>query len=157
MNNRLFDTPQTDITSDDWYTPKWIFDALGLEFDLDVACPPQGSPHTPCKAYFTQETDGLASKWSGTVFMNPPYSKPTPWVEKWIEHGDGIALMVLTKSKWFESLWTNKNTSVIYLRQVKFIRPGVPGGAASSWSYGLWAIGDKCTEALQRCNLGTVR
>ena len=23
-------------TSDDYYTPKWIFDAIGLEFDLDV-------------------------------------------------------------------------------------------------------------------------
>jgi hypothetical protein len=27
--------------SDEQYTPKWIFDALGVEFDLDV-CAPQG-------------------------------------------------------------------------------------------------------------------
>jgi hypothetical protein len=28
--------------SDEWYTPKYIFDALGLRFDLDVAAPVGG-------------------------------------------------------------------------------------------------------------------
>ena len=27
------------MTSDDCYTPRWVFDAMGLEFDLDVAAP----------------------------------------------------------------------------------------------------------------------
>jgi hypothetical protein len=43
---RLFTVRQEEYTSDDYWTPKWIFDALGLEFDLDVACPPEG-PTTP--------------------------------------------------------------------------------------------------------------
>ena len=28
--------------SDEWYTPAYIFDALGERFDLDVAAPPAG-------------------------------------------------------------------------------------------------------------------
>ena len=73
---RLFELPQTEYTSDDYWTPKWIFDALAITFDLDVASPPQGPANTPCRAYFTQADDGLAQDWHGTVFMNPPFSKP---------------------------------------------------------------------------------
>lgn len=154
---QLFTTEQHELTSDDWYTPKWLFDALGLHFSIDVACPPGGPWHTPCDTYFTQADDGLAQEWHGTVFMNPPYSKPTPWVQRFIDHGDGIALMVLCKSKWFESLWQHDNTALIYLRQIKFERPGYPSGGASGWSYGLWAIGDRGIQALHNSKLGRVR
>lgn len=153
----LFTQKQTQITSDDWYTPRFLFDALGLTFSIDVACPTGGPWHTPCQAYYTQEDDGLSSPWHGTVFMNPPYSRPAPWVEKWIRHGDGIALMVMTKSHWFESLWTHPGTRVIYLRQIKFERPGMPNGGASSWSYGLWAIGETAIRALEASGLGVAR
>jgi hypothetical protein len=36
----LFSMPQESFTTDDYWTPKWIFDALKVQFDLDVACPP---------------------------------------------------------------------------------------------------------------------
>ena len=159
MTNQLplFTTKQTELTSDDWYTPKFIFDALGLHFDVDVACPDGGPWHTPTDSYYTQETDGLSSVWKGRVFMNPPYSKPTPWVDKWIDHENGIALMVMTKSHWFEKLWQHDKTAVIYMRQIKFERPGLPGGGASSWSYGLWGIGADNIEAMRQSGLGTVR
>ena len=49
-------------TSDDYYTPKWIFDAIGLEFDLDVSAPPGGSPWIPAKNHFTIIDDGLAQE-----------------------------------------------------------------------------------------------
>lgn len=153
----LFTQKQTELTSDDWYTPRFLFDALGLTFSIDVACPPGGPWHTPCHAYYTQEDDGLSSPWSGTVFMNPPYSGPSPWVDKWIRHGDGIALMVMTKSHWFESLWTHPGTRVIYFRGLKFERPGLASPQGSSWSYGMWAIGDTAISALERSGLGVVR
>jgi phage N-6-adenine-methyltransferase len=101
----LFPMPQEGRTSDDYWTPKWVFDALGVEFDLDVACPPDGPPHTPAKAWYTQETDGLASPWHGNVWMNPPYSNGTPWVRKFISHANGICLVPMSKSQWFNELW----------------------------------------------------
>lgn len=33
--------------SDEWYTPAFIFEALGERFDLDVASPPRAT-HVPC-------------------------------------------------------------------------------------------------------------
>ena len=75
----LFGAEQTELTSDDYYTPKWIFDALGIVFDIDVASPPHGPPNTPCRKYFTQKDDGLTQNWHGSVFLNPPFSNPNPW------------------------------------------------------------------------------
>lgn len=153
---RLFNQPQTETTSDDWYTPRWIFDALGLTFDLDVSSPPGGPPFVPCRRYYTQEDDGLSSLWEGLVWCNPPYSNPTPWVHKWIAHGNGLLLVVFTKAKWYEALWKSE-AAVTYIRQIEFYRPDQGRPSASSWAYGLFALGDRAVEALHRSNLGRVR
>ena len=153
----LFPMRQNDITSDDYYTPKWVFDALAIQFDVDVASPPDGPPNTPCDAYYTQETDGLSQDWFGTVFMNPPYSNPTPWVHKWLEHGDGIALVPFIKSKWFQALWDHDKTTFAYIRVIKFDRPSKELNNQAPFALGLWAIGNKATRALVQSKLGKVR
>ena len=61
---RLFAAPQECETSDDYYTPAWVFDAMGLRFDLDPASPPGGVPWIPAARYFTMEDDGLAQEWT---------------------------------------------------------------------------------------------
>ena len=38
----MFHVEQSIETSDDYYTPREVFDLLGLTFDLDVAAPPGG-------------------------------------------------------------------------------------------------------------------
>jgi len=116
----LFPMPQTARTSDDYWTPKWVFDALGITFDLDVACPPEGPAHTPCRAYYTQETNGLTSPWHGTVWMNPPFSNANPWVRKFIEHANGIALTVVGKSAWCDTLWNTADAIVLLPRSMAF-------------------------------------
>ena len=119
----LFETPQTEFTNDDWYTPKWIFDTLGLTFDIDVASPPQGVPWIPARRRFTMADDGLAQPWDGLVWMNPPFSKITPWADKFMEHGNGIAMTPFSKSKWFDRMW-NVNTTIVNLpSDLKFQRP----------------------------------
>jgi phage N-6-adenine-methyltransferase len=158
---KLFDIPQTASTSDDYWTPKWIFDALGLTFDLDVACPPQGPANTPCKAYYTQADDGLAQPWHGLVWMNPPYSQPKPWIHKWLIHGNGLALVPFTRAKWHDQLWNSNTKSIAIARQpngglLQFDTPkGKPTGIFMPVC--LWAIGDTATQALHDSNLGQVR
>ena len=152
----LFNMPQQGRTSDDYYTPKWVFDALGIEFDIDVASPPEGPWNTPCKRFFTQEDDGLSQKWEGTVFMNPPYSGPTPWVAKWLEHGDGIALVPFMKSKWFQSLWDDERTQFAYIRVIKFERLETVNNQ-TPFALSLWAVGDTAVNALLNAGLGKVR
>ena len=147
----LFPMPQTELTSDDYWTPRWLFDALGLEFDLDVACPPEGAPNTPCKAFYTQETDGLASPWSGTVWMNPPFSKTTPWVNKFMEHRNGICLVPFAKSAWANRLWDDAEAIIMMPSTFKFQQGSIFIQTM------LAAYGDKCVEALTRSGLGKVR
>jgi len=151
---RLFGTPQTETTSDDYYTPKWIFDALGLHFDLDVASPPH-STNVPCDRYYTREDDGLASPWYGRVWCNPPYSKALEWITKWIDHGNGCLMVVASRSKAYANL--NNSAARFVLpdqRQLKFDKPD-QRPANIPYLVTLWALGDDNIRALR--NLGRVR
>lgn len=94
-----------EMANDEQYTPAWIFNVLGVRFDLDVCAPIGGTGLVPADLHYSVVEDGLVSPWLGRVWMNPPYSKPTPWIDKFIEHGNGIALLPMSKSKWFNRLW----------------------------------------------------
>ena len=75
--------------TDDWYTSRDIFDALGLIFDLDP-CSPGPAHWVPARKIYTKEDDGLVQPWSGTVFMNPPFGRRNghvPWLRKFLAHG----------------------------------------------------------------------
>jgi phage N-6-adenine-methyltransferase len=90
--SRLF--PLENVTdSDDWYTPAWVFDGLGMTFDLDV-CSPDHETHVPAARRYTVADDGLLSPWDGWVWCNPPYSAPTAWCRKWAEQKPGGCLLV---------------------------------------------------------------
>lgn len=89
---RLFALPHA-ATTDDWYTPAWIFEGMGETFDLDVCTPPGGVPWIPAKAYYTPDDDGLVQPWHGFVWCNPPYSGPFAWCDKWAAHGNGIIIL----------------------------------------------------------------
>jgi hypothetical protein len=154
----LFSTPQTEMTSDDYYTPAWIFETLGLTFDLDVASPPGGIPWIPAKRYFTMSDDGLSQPWEGLIWMNPPYSKPKEWVRRFIEHNNGVALLPTTKSKWFTTLWTNPKTQCVQVSSnlsgdLEFVRKNAEKHIM--FPILAWAMGDEAIEALHK--LGRVR
>ena len=147
----LFPIVQQARTSNDYWTPKWVFDALGIEFDLDVACPPEGPVNTPCKNYYTQETDGLSSPWNGKVWMNPPFSKAKPWADKFVEHANGVCLMAFSKSYWFERIWNEAPVMCLPPIHMEFVQGGIfiPVFMA--------AYGEECENALAQSGLGKVR
>ena len=111
-------------TSDDYYTPKWIFEALGLEFDTDPAQPIGGCSWIPVKRYYTILDDGLAQEWVGRVWCNPPYSQPYKWINKFIDHGNGIMLVTFAKSKAFQRLWEECDGIAVPPIHMKFMTPG---------------------------------
>ena len=139
--------------SDNIYTPPFIFEAMGLRFDLDVAAPPGGVPWVPADRYYTEADDGLSQPWHGRVWMNPPYSTPKHWVRKWLAHGNGVAILPLSKSSWLAQLWEQTDAVVILPEQFRFVREGVPHGIFMASA--LWAIGTENVEAISR--VGVIR
>ena len=144
-------------TSDDYYTPKWVFDALGLQFDIDVASPVGGISWIPAKRYFTQYDDGLAQDWGGQrVWMNPPYSKPAPWIDKWLENNNGFCLVQISKSAWFNKLWQESEAIALMPVNMKFIN-GSDGSGSISWPTMLCVVGAENVAALKASGIGFVR
>ena len=126
MTATLFSLPSDSVatTSDDCYTPRWVFDAMDLEFDLDVAAPIGGPWHVPARRWFTAEDDGLAQDWDGLVWCNPPYSGFSPWAERFIRH-DRVALMglMLNSVRWLGPVIANSD-AVALLPGIRFQTPG---------------------------------
>lgn len=149
--------------SNEWYTPKHIFDALGCEFDTDVASPiDRKYCHVPAHRFVTQGS--LDLDWSGFGFtwMNPPFEGRNgliPWLNKMIEHGDGIALTPDRSSAPSWQLAAKHADAVLFFTdKPKFIRPDgtigkQPGCGACLFAYGDYAVA--CLEVAEN-DLGIV-
>lgn len=112
-------------STDEWYTPKEIIDALG-EFDLDP-CAPVAPPYKTANVMYNKNDDGLKQEWKGRVWLNPPYSRPLIecFVKRMAEHGNGIALLFnRCDSKMFQDVIFEKATAMKFLRnRIRFFRP----------------------------------
>ena len=114
----------THNKSVEWYTPRYIFDALGLEFDLDPCSPgKEVVPWIPARRFLTVADDGLLAKWKGNVWMNPPYGTRTPyWLERLSLHGTGIALLfVRPDTKWFHQYVAIADAICLIRGRVRFV------------------------------------
>lgn len=141
--------------SDEHYTPKWLFEAIGLEFDLDPASPEIGS-NVPAKIKYTIHDDGLSKSWSGRVWLNPPFSNPTPWIHKFIENANGMCIVPISRSKWFDAIWNACDGLAKTPYNLKFDRPDGSSKQISFQTF-IFAIGEDNLEALRNANLGKVR
>jgi hypothetical protein len=79
-----------------FHTPAWVFEALALEFDLDVAAPTNGPLHVPCVSWYSVADDGLSQPWEGLVWCNPPFRDFRPWAERWASHPRGVIVGLMT-------------------------------------------------------------
>ena len=98
--SQLFEVTAADVvpTKDDWYTPRWLFDAAGIIFDMDVAAPVAAEFRTcPARCYLTPVEDGLTHPWAGMIWCNPPYSRAAPWADRFARHDDGMILLPAMK------------------------------------------------------------
>lgn len=149
----LFGVQQAERTTDDYYTPAWVFDRMGVTFDLDVCAPPGGIPWVPASRFFTQEDDGLAQPWDGFVWMNPPYSATTPWVDRFIAHGNGVCLVPWAKSAWTCRLWAAADAIALPEAWFNFVSPVNNGSISTAVLFA--AFGQRGIDAIGR--LGKVR
>ncbi len=155
MTVPLFGAEQEVSTSDDYYTPEWVFETLGIEFDIDVAMPPGGVPWIPAKRFYTKADNGLAQPWEGRVWMNPPFSDYSSWAHKFIEHGNGIALgSVGVLTTWGTLFWEQSLAICLLPKQMQFVRPGRED-ARPMYRSALFGMGEWTLEPLSR--IGHVR
>lgn len=138
--------------SDDWYTPPYIFDALGEVFDLDVANAAVGGAFVPCLASIG--VDSLEQEWSGFLWMNPPFGGRNglvPWLDKFFRHGNGIALTPdRTSAPWWQNAAKSADAFMLIDGKVKFIRPDGTVGKSPGTGTTLFASGSRAVAALKR-------
>lgn len=147
------DPEDDDELGDEWYTPQWMFAALGLRFDLDVCAPvDRTNAAVPADRFFTLEDDGLAQPWDGLVWCNPPYSDPEPWARRMIAHGAGVLLShVPINGLWCLDVW-HTCTKLRLLQGMEFVRPSGTVQRPGYWLQ-LAAFGDDAADALVRMSV----
>jgi len=108
--------------SDDHRTPEWLLQHFKDWFD---PCPIQG-------------TNGLDIDWKDKTYVNMPYSKPMPWVQKAIEESKkGKRIVLLTRvdpsTKWWLELVAAGFRACFFTGRIKFTGDGSPNFASALW------------------------
>ncbi|WP_434286280.1 DNA N-6-adenine-methyltransferase [Celeribacter sp. SCSIO 80788] len=144
--------------TDEWYTPAYIFEALGVRFDLDVACPPEGPRHVPASAFYSEGS--LEKEWFGFVWMNPPFGHQSTkrlWLQKFFNHGNGIALLPdRTSAPWWQEFAPMADKVLFVAPKIKFERPDGSVGKSPGTGTTLFACGDVAADAVCKSGLGVV-
>lgn len=143
--------------SDEWYTPRFIFEALGLRFSLDP-CSPGADHWVPANRVYTMADDGLKQPWDGIVFMNPPFggrNGHVPWLKKFLAHGNGIAIVrSYTSSAWFHEYATKAEAMLFPRGKTQFIRADGSIGKAPGHGVVLLGMGETSCQAMKQSRLG---
>lgn len=136
--------------SDDWYTPRYVFDALGVVFDLDVSAPIEGPRYVPANRWLWER--GIEDKWTGFVWMNPPFghqSAKIAWLAKFINHANGVALLPdRTSAPWWQWAAPQMEALLFVSPKIKFERPDGSIGQQPGTGTVLMAIGEMGVTAL---------
>lgn len=139
--------------TDEWYTPPHVFEALGCMFDTDVASPGRRvTPWIPARRFIT--SGSLGKEWGGFVWMNPPFGGRNglvPWLEKFFQHGDGIALVPdRTSAPWWQRYTPFADSVLFVAPKLKFIGADGQPGTSPAQGTCLLSAGPRAVAALQR-------
>ena len=123
----------------EWYSPRWLVArarAVLGGIDLDPATCPRAQRVVGARYFYTKANSGLRHRWSGRVYINPPYRAPllALFVRKLLEeHAAGRVPQALvlvpnaTETPWCQALleraavcWLNRRVSFWYRH------PGAP-------------------------------
>lgn len=126
-----FTSGMRSSASNEWTTPRWLFDELDAEFhfDLDAASTHENAL---CEMHYTAEEDGLSQPWEDRhVWCNPPYGREVArWVKKAAETSGGGVVCLLIAARpdtryWHE--WVAGKAS-----EVRFIKGRLKFGGSES-------------------------
>ena len=142
----------------EWYTPKRLFDALGIDFDLDVASPLAGPvPWIPARTHLTVRDDGATAPWHGLVWCNPPYgAESRRFASRMAQHRNGLMLLPARTETHMSQRLLETCDLVCFLRERIFFTN--PAGEILRSPHGsvLYAFGAVASQALERAQLGVL-
>ena len=128
--------------NNEWYTPLTFIaaarEAMGA-IDVDPASSEIANKTVGAKAFYTVEQDGLKQRWTGNVWMNPPYAQPlvSDFAEAVSDKFDSkeikracVLVNNATETAWFQRM-LQSSAAVCFLKgRVKFLDPsGEASGA----------------------------
>ncbi|MCB1423198.1 MAG: adenine methyltransferase [Nitratireductor sp.] len=102
-----------------WITPPHVIEALGGAdgFDLDP-CAAVNQPWPCARQSLTISDNGLLQRWSGRVWLNPPYTNAEigKWMARLGDHGTGTALIFArTETEFFQRQVFERADALLYL------------------------------------------
>lgn len=128
--------------NNEWYTPSEILAAARTAMgaiDLDPASSAVANENVLAGYFYTAEQDGLTQRWSGNVWMNPPYAQPliaqfSEAVSEKFDSGEIERACVLvnnaTETGWFQRMLASASAVCLLRGRVRFLDPsGEPSGA----------------------------
>jgi hypothetical protein len=138
--------------SNEWYTPKYIFDALECRFDIDVASPVDRTfCSVPADRFI--ESGSLELQWNGFVWCNPPFGGRNGillWINKMNTERLGIFLTPdRTSAPWWKVVAKGSDSVLFLSKKVKFIRPDGTTGDSPSTGTCLFGYSAPATHALR--------
>ncbi len=132
---------------DHWTTPRWLAERLPL-VDLDPCSNPYSyiqarkawtGPRSctlanvekdhagtcPACAGYADGNDGLRLDWAGhSVFVNPPYSGPGPWAQRWALITSGLWLSEASVgTAWMAEILKSADQVWFFRRRLSFFDP----------------------------------
>lgn len=149
--------------SDEWLTPLDLIEDLAPPqgFQVDPCCP-RWMPWSTARTMFTAEHGAVNTEhptflvgdgrdidyWTGTVWLNPPYSEIETWLPLAAEFDDALSLVFAnTETQWFQRLVFERATAILFLEGRLYFRhpdgtksDANAGGPSCLVAYGLNAL-----------------
>jgi phage N-6-adenine-methyltransferase len=138
---------------DEWYTPADYIErarqALGGTIDIDGASNAKAQKVVRATRYFTQDDDGLAQEWHGTVWLNPPYSRKDEFITKLLDELAArrtTAAVLLTHNStsatWWQRAAKGARQVCFPCGRIKFVAPDGTEGASPAQGQSLFFFND---------------
>ena len=90
-----------------------LISKLGV-FDLD---PCAFDEWPTAKTLICSPINGLSIEWRGRIWCNPPYSKPSDWLNRMAQHNQGTALVLSsTGTRWFQEYVFGDASALLFMK-----------------------------------------
>lgn len=125
--------------NNEWYTPAEYIEAARFamgSIDLDPASSEIANKVVKSSVFYTAESSGLEQKWTGNVWLNPPYASDLigKFIDKLIAERQNFRQAIVlvnnaTETEWFSKLISVASAVCFPKSRVKFYMPDGKTGA----------------------------